>query len=368
MAVNKKLMEELSKLEGAVNERRNIHATVIGSRSPSYNFTFGNGWGLPFGYSLALYGPPKGGKSLISNAMIAQMHADYDDAVAIKYSTEFRENQSSPEQLQAWGIDLDRYKGYDVNSPDLIFDAIATKIPALIQKGLNVRMIVIDSLTGIMGRRAMNADSIMTQQIGDNAITIQEGLKMILPIQRKYGIAGVFTTQVRAEMDQLEQRRGNKVKMAASFGVQHHCEYFAYVEMDKTKDARSDLLGNGFTNENLKDLNDNEEKTGHKIRVQMKDSSMGPKGRVGEFTLDYDRGIVNTHEEVFLLGSNRGVIDRPNNLTYSFGDRKWAGKPAMLQALKEDRDLYEAVLKELRRRDMEGTLPPEPVVAAEESP
>ena len=86
----------------------------------------------------------------------------------------------------------------------------------------------------------------------------------------------------------------------------------------------------------------------------MKGSSMGPRGRVGEFTLDEHKGIINTHEEIFLLGAGRGVIERPNQLTYMFGDRKWAGKAAMLQALRDDADLRDAIVKELRRRDLEG--------------
>ncbi len=365
MAVNKKLMEKLAKLEGAVVERRNVHSTVIGTKSPSFNFVFGKGWGLPFGYSLAMTGLPKAGKSVCLRAMIAQMHADYDDAVAIVYNTEFREEgQLSPAQAGLWGIDMDRYVGFDVNSPELIFDPICKEIPALIEEGLNVRLVAIDSVSGIVGRRSLKNDSVLNLTIGDQAQTVQEGLKRVLAVQRKYQFALVLPTQVRAEMDQVEVMRGNKWKMAASFGLQHHCEYFLWVEADRTKDGKSDLLGNKFEDPELTDLRDNAEKTGHKIRVCMKDSSMGPKGRMGSFTFDYNRGIINTHEEVFLLGVNRGVIEHPSNVKYAFGGREWHGKPAMLQAIKEDADLYRGVLAELRRRDLAGMFDVEETPAA----
>jgi len=365
MAVNKKLMEKLAKLEGAGVERRNVHSTVIGTKSPSFNFVFGKGWGLPFGYSLAMTGLPKAGKSVCLRAMIAQMHADYDDAVAIVYNTEFREEgQLSPAQAGLWGIDMDRYVGFDVNSPELIFDPICKEIPALIEEGLNVRLVAIDSVSGIVGRRSLKNDSVLNLTIGDQAQTVQEGLKRVLAVQRKYQFALVLPTQVRAEMDQVEVMRGNKWKMAASFGLQHHCEYFLWVEADRTKDGKSDLLGNKFEDPELTDLRDNAEKTGHKIRVCMKDSSMGPKGRMGSFTFDYNRGIINTHEEVFLLGVNRGVIEHPSNVKYAFGGREWHGKPAMLQAIKEDADLYRGVLAELRRRDLAGMFDVEETPAA----
>ena len=350
-----KYMNKLLKLEGAVVERRNVHATVVGTKSPSFNFTFGKGWGLPFGYSMLLFGPPKGGKSLIVNAMIAQLHADYPEAMAIKYNTEMREEgQLSNLQAKTWGIDMERYVGYDTNSPDFIFDPIEKDVAEICQDGGQIRLVIVDSVNSIKGRRSMNATTVMQQQIGDLALTLGDGLKRILSVQRKYGFALVLCAQIRAEMDQLEQMRGNKWKAAVPQAVLHHCEYFGWVERDQSKEGKADLLGNKFVDKERTDLNDNAERTGHKIKFCMRDSSMGPKGRVGEFTFDYDRGIVSQYEEVFLLGLNRGVIEKPNNLTYKFGDRKWSGKPAMLQALKEDTDLQKAILQVLRERDVAG--------------
>ena len=81
-------MSKLQELDGAVVERRNIHETVLRTGSPSADFCFGNGHGLPRGYSLVMYGEPKAGKSVILNSMIGTMHKDYPEAVAIKFNTE----------------------------------------------------------------------------------------------------------------------------------------------------------------------------------------------------------------------------------------------------------------------------------------
>ena len=363
MAANK-WMAKLNKMEGAVNTEYDPFSQVIRSPSPSLNFVFGKAHGLPLGYSMVLSGPPKGGKSVICNAMIGQMHRDFPDGIAVKFNTEMREmGQLTPDQAGLWGIDRDRYVAYDVNQPDQIFDRIEKEIAAMCQEGMPLKLVIIDSLNAIQGRRAMNADSVMTQQIGDLALTLKDGMKRILPIQRQHKIAMIFTTHIAAEMDQAEQMRGNKVKMAAGFGVQHHAEYFVFVEPNKSAKGRENLLGEKLENEDLGDTRDGSaERTGHKIRVQMKDSSLGPKMRVGEFTLDYNHGIINTHEEAFLLGVNRGIINKPNNLTYEFGGQKWTGKPAMLAALKDPK-LQEAVMAELRRRDMAGTV----AVTAEEA-
>lgn len=365
----KNIMKMLLKLEGAVTEEYNPFAHVIRTPSPSANFVFGNSHGLPLGYSMVLYGPPAGGKSVLCNAMIGQLHQDDPEAIAVKFNTEFREQgQLTQSQAGIWGIDRERYVCYDVNQPDQIFDRIEKDIASACQEDPGkIKLIIIDSITAIQGRRAMNADTIMTQQIGDLAITLQDGLKRILPVQRKHKIALILTAHVRAEMDQVEQMRGNKVKMAAAFGVQHHAEYFMYVEPNKSKTGKEDLLGNKLEDESQSDIMDKAEVTGHKIRVCMKKSSMGPKLRVGEFTLDYNKGIINTHEEVFLLGVNRGVIEKPNNLSYAFGEKKWAGKPAMLEALAQDVDLRDAIIGEIKRRDLAGIYSQEDAKIEEES-
>lgn len=350
-------MKGLLKLEGAVDKEANPFAYIVRTPSPSVNFTFGNTHGLPLGYTLIMYGPPAGGKSIISNAMIGQLHKDYDNAIAIKFNTEFREEgQTTKAQRAIWGIDDDRYLAYDVNNPELIFDRIEKDIAAMCQEGAPIKLIVIDSINGILGRRSMNAESVMVQQIGDQAKTLQDGFARILGVQRKYKFAIVLTSHIRAEMDMAEQMRGNKVRMGASYGVQHYGEYFAYVEMNKSAKGRETLTGQKLENEELGDTREKggAEQLGHKIRFTMKKSSMGPKLRQGEFTLDYSKGIINVHEEVFLLGVNRNIISHPNNTTYEFGGKRWQGKPAMLQALAEDADLQQAVISEIKRRDIAG--------------
>jgi hypothetical protein len=306
---------------------------------------------------MVLYGPPKGGKSVICNAMAGQLHRDDPEAVVIKFNTEYREEgQLTDEQQKMWGIDPDRYIAYETNRPDEIFDRIEKEFAALADEGMKLKLVIIDSVTQIQGRRGMNADSIMTQQIGDNALTIQEGLKRILPVQRKVGFGLLLTAHIRAQMDMAEQMRGNKVRPAVSFGTQHHCEYSMFVEPNRSKEGKTDLLGNIFINETVADLADKGEKMAHKIKIKMTDSSMGPKERSGEFTMDYDRGIVSTHEEVFRVGVGYNIIEKPNLQTYNWAGKSYRGKEAMLEALKNDPKMQEDVLTELRKRDMGGTL------------
>lgn len=364
-----KWMKALSKVDGAITERRNIHSTVIQTHSPSVNALYGNGYGLPLGYTLVLYGPPKGGKSLLCNSMIGKLHQDYPDAWSVRFNTEYRESaQLDEEQMKVWGIDPNRYMGIETNQPDGIFDVIEQKLAAMCQEGFPLKLVIIDSVNAIQGRRMVANDSVMQQTIGDSALTLQTGLQRILAVQRKYGFALVLVTQVRANLDPVEVQRGNKVKPAASFALMHHAEYFLYIEPNLTKAGRVGLDGKEFVNDQITDMADRSEKTGHKIRATMKDSSLGPKGRNAEFCIEYGKGISRQWEEVFTLGVNRGVIEKPNQLTYSFNGRNWKGLQATVDALKNEPELCQAVLRELKRRDNAGGLPltPEEAAAASE--
>lgn len=356
MAGRKNWMAELAEMEGAVIDNGfDPYASGVRSSSPSLNFIFGKTHRIPAGYTCVFWGPPKGGKSLVCHDIIGQMHRDDPEGIAVKYDVELRERvQMTAASKRMFGIDPSRYIAYSVNQPDLIFDHFATDLAAKCEKGMPLRIVMIDSMNAIQGRRAMNATTVMTQQIGDNALTNKEGLKRILAVQRKYNITLLLTAHVGAELDTTEQMRGNKVRMAQAYGVQHHAEYFVYVERDKTKDAKTNMLGEKFEDTESKDMNDNADKTGQKHRVIMKDSSLGPSGRQGEFTFDYNKGIINQHEEVFVLGKNRGILGRPNNRIYTYGDKQWDGQGAMLEAVRNDPELAAAIIKEVRERDMKG--------------
>lgn len=354
MAKNK-WMDQLSKLDGALNDDTNPFNTIIESPSPSVNFTFGNTHGLPLGYTTIFWGPSEGGKSLLSNLMIGQMHKDYPDGIAIKFDTEMRSKvQLTPQRAKICGIDMNRYKAIETNTPSGVFDAIKQDINAMCQDGAPIKIIVIDSISNILGRRTENADSIDVQQMGDAALTLSEGVGMILSIIRKHNIALILIAHERAELDQLEIRRHKKVRMQAAKKVVHFAEYVLYVEPNKNADGKEDLLKNSLINEQLTDMTGKGDSTVMKVKATMMKNNLGPKGRTGQFTFDLNNGIINTHEELFVLGNNRGVILHPNNVTFSYLGKDYRGKEAMLEAIKNSTEIQNSIIKELKEYDLSG--------------
>lgn len=360
--MSNKWLGRLQKLEGAVVGQYDVFSNGVRSPSPSVNFIFGNTQLLPFGYTAIFWGPPKGGKSILCNAIVGQLHKDYPNAIAIKFNTEMREEGQMNERVaKEFGIDLERYQGINTNRPENIFDVIERDIAKDCEEGAPIKLIIIDSITDVAGRRALNADSVNVQQMGDEAATIQAGLKRIRETLRKYKIALILTAHERAEFDQIEQMRGKKTKMAGAYYLKHFAEYFVYIAPNESKEGRMSMAKEEFIDPALKDMMGNEEKIAHKIKVQMKDSSVGVKGRVGEFTLHYFNGVINIHEEVLRLGLARGIIEKPNNVMYgvpNYPNRgetmEWRGVDAILTELAKNEQLQQEILRRIRQQDIEA--------------
>jgi RecA/RadA recombinase len=223
------------------------------------------------------------------------------------------------------------------------------EILPMIQEGMPLRIVAIDSLTGIAGTKSMSADrSVNDHLVGDHALTIQRGLQKLMPIVRNHKLNLFASAQIRSNVD-ADNPYAPKEKMAASWAVKHAFEYFISVRRANAAEDKKDIEGNKFENEAVKDLRGNKEITGHRIVVKMDQSSIGTAGRAGMITLDYKEGIINQHEEVFLLGYNTGVIKREGVSNYVFGDLKVNGKANFAKKIKEDQNLYKKILEEIKK-------------------
>jgi hypothetical protein len=52
---------------------------------------------------------------------------------------------------------------------------------------------------------------------------------------------------------------------------------------------------------------------GHKVRIKVKKNRLAAPARIAQFSLNYDKGVVDTANEIFDLGKALGVICHPIN-------------------------------------------------------
>ena len=315
--------------------------------SPYANWVFANkANGVPKNASILFFSEPKAGKSLMIYAMIAEMHKRDPDGISIYFNTELRG------QLQHGaipGVDQDRSIIYDTNDPVEIFDRIENDIKAMVQDGMPLRIIAIDSLTNIQGIKRGNADSVANHLIGDQALTLQNGLGKLVPFCKRNGILLICTSQMRANLDAGQY--GPKEKMAAQWATKHAFEYFVSLKRAGAAEDKMDIEGKTFEEDDSKDARGNKLLNGHKVFIKLEASSIGQAGRAGVFTLSYDSGIINQHEEIFWMAKNSGILKTENNRTFMFGDRKFNGKKEAALAIKEDAVLAQDILAAVRALD-----------------
>lgn len=331
----------LIKKTGAVTEIHNPFNEIIRSNSPSLNWIFGNTHGMPLGYTVAFWGPPKSGKTLIINDFISRLHLDDLDAMVVRFDTEMR----SQLQKNMYNIDDNRLLTIETNDPVEIFDTIEKDITSEIQNKKKIKVIVIDSINAIRGRRSFKSQSIDDTNIGDLALTLQEGFQRIVPIIRRYKIALMCTVQARAEFDQIEKMRGKNTKPALPKGTHHLIEYIVKVEENQKKDSQ--IVDNEKT-----DMANKNAIIGHKIKAIMEHSSCSPKGRTAEFTIDYTKGIIKIGEEVATLATNQQVFNRPNNRTYEFEEHVFHSRDSLIDALENNIELRDRVINSLKQKDL----------------
>lgn len=312
--------------------------------SPYMNWVFANkSHGIPKGSGVLLYSDPKAGKSLLSQAIAGQLHEDDKEGLVMYFSTEYK----GKFQKGFFGnIDPDRIIMYDTNDPRDIFDFLAEQVQAMVQEGMPLRMVVIDSITAIGGVKA-ESKSVGEHLIGDKALTITRGLDRIIPFFKKHNITYITVAQVRMNIGAMY---GPDTKAAVPKACEHNHEYFLSVKRAGSADDKKDLSGNSFESD-VKDARGNKTVTGHKIYVKMEQNSVGTAGRSAKITLDYKKGFINQHEEIFELGVNTGVISKPNNVTYEFNGQSFRGKGAMAEAIKNDPVLADMILQQVKLLD-----------------
>jgi hypothetical protein len=309
--------------------------------------------GCPKNASILLLSEQKAGKSLVLYSMVLEMQRR-DKAAglppdkrrhALIYNTELRgalQHDVFPE------IDKDYMTIYDTKLPAEIFDRVENDIKPMVQDGMPLGILGLDSLTNIQGIKRGDAESVTDHLRGDHALTVQTGLDKMVPFCKQNKILLVGTSQLRA--NQKAAPGGPDSQMAEGWLVKHTFEYFISMKRANAADDKTDLEGKSFEDDGMKDARDNKLITGHKIYAKCEANSIGPQGRSAVFTMDYAKGIVNQHEEVFFLGKNTGVI-KLQGQTYSFGGHSIRGQAAFANLIKENPELYKAILEEVRKLD-----------------
>ncbi len=272
---------------------------VVALPSPSMNWVVGNG-GIPVGKALVLAGPESSGKSFLAQLMVIQMQKDNPDGICIWFDAEYSFN---PTWFTKLGGDPDRLIVRQSNDPLQIFDWIGGEMNEVAQSGAQILGIVIDSVKSIRYPKDIRTETTKMVQGGSGAAYLGSAFKLILPVIRKHDITTILVQQVYEEMDQYK-KLSNPYIIPDGRSLKHFADYILEV-------TRVDNKGGKI--EGGENIYGAAQQLGHKVRVKGKKNRVGAPYRVGEFTLEYDKGITHVGEEIFDLGKSLKVIYHPIN-------------------------------------------------------
>jgi hypothetical protein len=162
-----------------------------------------------------------------------------------------------------------------------------------------------------------NAKKTTDQKMGGTGASyLPTTLKWIVPIVAEYNLLAFLIQQVTMEIDPMKALR-NPYVITEGKALKHAAD--AMLEITKL-DTKAGVLESG------KALSGSDHQVGHVIRVKIKKNRLGRPARVAQFAYHYDKGVINTGEELFDLGKTLGLVFHPISET--------TGKPnAMMWAI-----------------------------------
>ena len=334
-----KWMTQLTKSFGkAAEDMPSMADSVISLPSPSLNWALGNG-GIVEGKGICFYGPESAGKSLLALLALIEIQKKYTDGIVAWFDAEFSFNKDWFAKL---GGDLSRLVVYETNDPTKIFDFIYGDLYEMLQDGMPLKAICIDSVKSILYPGDIKEESTKITMGGSGAKYLGPVLKRILPVVREFGITTCLIQQVYEELDPMKAMR-NPYKLPDGRALKHFCDYM--IEVTKIETKKGSLVSG-------KSIIGSDAQIGHRVRCKAKKNRTGAPARVAEFSLQYDTGIVNQGDELFELAKSLGVITHPINPStgkesiqmWQFGDMDPVrGQDNMRDLVQNDFMVFEAV-------------------------
>ena len=307
---------------------------VIRSGSASLDYALGVG-GMPRGRIIQLAGKESSGKTLLSLLCMKSWLDEHPSNTAMFIDAEFTYDASWAKSL---GLDTSRIIVAKTNDAKKIFEGLIGKTTTnkatgkttksvkgvldLVKEGedprfKNLGVIVVDSVAAM--NTPMEADaSVGKQNMAPMPRFLSTELKKITPAVAEANVALIFINQIRVNPGVLY---GNPEDSPGGKALKHACSVMINMAPMNGADNRVE--------------NDNEEIIGHKVKAKIQKNKVGAPYREAIYTIKYTEGIINKNEEVLDLAILMGLVTRPNNKIYVFGDEKFNGRQAILDYLAE---------------------------------
>lgn len=319
---------------------------AIKTGSPKLDEAIGIG-GIPMGRITQLAGQESSGKTMLALSCIREYLNQNPENTALFIDAEYTYD---PAWAEKQGVDTSRVMVIKTNDAKAIFEGLIgtvkvnknTKKVSKSMKGIldhviegtdprfkNLGIIVLDSIA------VLNTPLEVAAEVGKANMApiprfMSTELKKLTPVVAQANVAFIGINQVRVNLGQMY---GDPSTSPGGKALKHACSLMLNM---------APVFSSGSVIED-----DAGERIGHTVRAKIQKNKVGAPFKQAEYKIEYQKGVVETHEEVFSLAVDYGMIVRPNNQMYQIGDDSIRGKDAAMRYFLEN-NLEEEFLTRIR--------------------
>ena len=324
----------ISFIEGKEGENSS-NVEIIPTPSLSLNYELGAG-GLPRGRIVEIFGPQSGGKSTLSQLMVAEEQQRGNNALYVDPENSLEKNYA--EQL---GVDVSKLAYAQPDYAEQMFKAMEDMLDEKL-----FSIIVVDSVTALLPKKEFDAE-IEDDHYAPLAQVLSKALRRLSKRISNSNTTVIFINQLRTN---IGKTWGNPEKTPGGRAL----KFYSSIRL------RVNIKSGGHIEDETGRV------IGHTISAKVKKNKVGPPMGETEFDLYYGEGV-DQAKEIFEFGKRKGLVFKDGH-TYYYGNKEeyykcededkddgdedaWekieVGEDSTIEKLRDDKKMFKKVRKKV---------------------
>ncbi|MDN4073367.1 recombinase RecA [Fictibacillus terranigra] len=296
-----------------LGEQAEQRVSTISSGSLALDIALGVG-GYPRGRIIEVYGPESSGKTTVALHAIAEVQKNGGQAAFID-----AEHALDPVYAQKLGVNIDELL---LSQPDTGEQALEIA-EALVRSGA-VDILIIDSVAALVPKAEIEGE-MGDSHVGLQARLMSQALRKLSGAISKSKTIAVFINQIREKVGVMF---GNPETTPGGRALKFYSSVRLEVRRAETLKQGTDMVGN-------------------KTRIKVVKNKVAPPFKQAEVDIMYGEGI-SREGEILDIGSDIDIVQKSGSW-YSFeGDRLGQGRENSKQFLKENEEVAEEIITQIR--------------------
>ncbi len=286
---------------------------VISTGSMAFDIALGIG-GVPKGRVVEIYGQEASGKTTLALHIIAEAQRQGGIAAFID-----AEHALDPDYARRLGVDVENLL---ISQPD--YGEQALEIAEILVRSGTVDIVVVDSVAALVPKAELEGE-MGDSHMGLQARLMSQALRKLTGIVSRSKTCFIFINQVRERIGII---MGNPETTTGGRAL----KFYASVRVEVKK---------------ILSIKDGENTIGNRVKVKIVKNKLAPPFKEAEFDIIYGEGI-SVEGDLIDTGVAYGVIEKAGTWYSYKGERLGQGRDNVKNLLKQNRELAEKIMQEIR--------------------